>query len=368
MVKHFISPNKYVQGTGVLNELGKYAAPYGKKPLVLISEASYPRVKAVVEASFKKAGHEPVIEVSDGACRKKDIQQVAENMAQQGCDSVAGIGGGKILDLAKVVAFRNSAPVIVCPTSASSGMACSALSIAYDDNGVFDEYLVLPANPDMVLADTTVIAQSSVRLTVAGMGAALPSYFEARACRSSRAVVYSGGTVTYTALTLAKLCMDTLFEDGLKAKLALEAGAITDSVKKIVEANILLGGLSAESGGMAAAHAYQDGLTVLEECRQTYYGERVAFGTLAQLALEGGNRSELEQTLRFCTQVGLPVTLAQLGVASDVADKVHAVAEAACAEKDTMCNMPVPVTVENAAAALLAADSYGRWYQEHQCI
>ena len=57
------------------------------------------------------------------------------------------------------------------------------------------------------------------------MGDALATYFEARACQASEATTCAGGNVTMAAMSLAKLCFDTLMNEGVKAKLALEAGA-----------------------------------------------------------------------------------------------------------------------------------------------
>lgn len=95
-----------------------------------------------------------------------------------------GSGAGKILDTAKAVAYYGHTPVLVCPTIASTDAPCSALSVIYTDEGVFEEYLFLPANPNMVLMDTDIISKSPVRLTVSGMGDALATYFEARAVQT----------------------------------------------------------------------------------------------------------------------------------------------------------------------------------------
>ena len=75
------------------------------------------------------------------------------------------------------------------------------------------KYLFLPANPNLVLMDTDIITKSPVRLTVAGMGDALATYFEARACKRSGATSCAGGKTTEAAMALAKLCFDTLMEE-----------------------------------------------------------------------------------------------------------------------------------------------------------
>lgn len=138
------------------------------------------------------------------------------------------------------------------PTIASTDAPCSALSVIYSDEGVFEKYLFLPANPNMVLVDTTIVAAAPVRLLVAGMGDALATYFEARACEASGATNCVGGKTTLAAMGLARLCYDTLLEDGVKAKLAVENGVCTKAVEHVIEANTYLSGLGFESGGLAA--------------------------------------------------------------------------------------------------------------------
>ena len=64
------------------------------------------------------------------------------------------------------------------------------------------KYLFLPANPNLVLMDTDIITKSPVRLTVAGMGDALATYFEARACKRSGATSCAGGKTTEAAMAL----------------------------------------------------------------------------------------------------------------------------------------------------------------------
>ena len=115
----------------------------------------------------------------------------------------------------------------------------------------------------MVIMDTEVIAKAPVRFLMAGIGDALATYYEAAACEQSDAVTMAGGHITKAAITLAKLCKDTLLEDGLKAKAAAEKGVSTKALENIVEANTYLSGIGFESSGLAAAHAIHNGLTVL---------------------------------------------------------------------------------------------------------
>ena len=340
MAKILCSPSKYVQGAGEMKKLGEYAQKYGKKALVLITESGYKRIGDVVNTGFEGYEITPVYEYFNRECSKNEINRLVDIMNEKGCDVVIGIGGGKILDTAKAVAYYKEAPVLICPTIASTDAPCSALSVIYTDDGVFEEYLFLPANPNMVLMDTEIIAKSPVRLTVSGMGDALATYFEARACQASGATTCAGGQVTQAAIALAKLCFDTLMAEGVKAKLALEAGACTPAVEKVIEANTLLSGIGFESGGLA----------------------KVAFGTITQLVLENIPAEELEDIIDWCIELGLPVTLKELGITEVTDEKLMAVATAACAENDTLHNMPFEVTPETVCAAIKAADAYGKYF------
>lgn len=362
MANILISPSKYVQGPGELGRLGEYAEKYGKKALILITASGYKRCGAVVEEGFRNSSTAIIFDYFNGECSKSEIDRLTAVVEKEGCDIVIGIGGGKILDTAKAVAYYKSIPVLICPTIASTDAPCSALSVIYTDEGVFEEYLFLPANPNMVLMDTDIISKSPVRLTVAGMGDALATYFEARACQASGATTCAGGKVTSAAMALAELCFNTLMDEGVKAKLALEAGACTPAVEKIIEANTLLSGIGFESGGLAGAHAIHNGFTILDECHHMYHGEKVAFGTITQLVLENIDAEELEDIIDWCIELGLPVTLKELGIENPTDEKLMAVAEAACAPTDTLHNMPFEVTPEKVCAAIKAADAYGRYF------
>ena len=100
----------------------------------------------------------------------------------------------------------------------------------------------------------------------------------------------------------------------------------------------------------------------LEASHDYYHGEKVAFGTLVQLMLENAPMEEIEEVLQFCIDVGLPVSLAQLGLADATPDDIRKVAQAATAEGESIYNMPFPIDAEMVYAAIYAADSIGRYY------
>ncbi|MCI6858469.1 MAG: glycerol dehydrogenase [Eubacterium sp.] len=363
MANIIISPAKYVQGKGELANIAEYAVKLGKKPFILISEGGKKRVGGIIEDSFKDTGCELVFEAFHGECSQNEIDRLVAIVKEKGCDLVIGVGGGKIFDTAKAVAYYVGTPVIVCPTIAGTDAPCSALTVVYTDDGVFERYLWLPANPNLVLVDTDIIAKAPARLLVSGMGDALATYFEAKACQESNATSCAGGNITIAAMTLARACYDTLIEEGVKAKLAVEAGVCTPAVEKIIEANTLLSGIGFESGGLAGAHAIHNGLTCIKECHHLYHGEKVAFGTLTQLVLENADQDLLDEVVGFCMDVGLPTTFADLGIENPDKDALMEAATLAASPDDTLGNEPVDITPEKVYAAMVGADAIGRYYK-----
>ena len=311
-----------------------------------------------IVASFEHDGIPYELMEFGGECSMEEIDRHRAHLG--GSDAVIGIGGGKTLDTAKAVAHFAHLPVMIVPTAASSDAPCSRLSVLYTPEGVFDRYLPLPANPNVVLMDTDVIAKAPVRFLVSGLGDAFATYYEAAACVQSNAVTMTGGHATMAAFALARLCRDTLLEDGVKAVAAVKAGVRTAALEKIIEANTLLSGLGFESSGLAAAHAIHDGMTALEGTHSMLHGEKVAFGTLAQLVLEDRPLEETRQVYDFFRSVGLPTSLEQIGIGQASEEDLLQVGEHACGPDETMGNMPFEVTPADVAHALRAADQLGK--------
>src|SRR6056297_519503 len=358
-IKKIVSPGKYIQGPGEINKLAEYCLPFGTKLFVIASESVMKLTRQRVENSFKNTQTKLYFEQFNRECSKHEIQRLKKLAEVKEAQVILGIGGGKAIDTAKAIAFYLEIPVIIVPTIASTDAPCSAISVLYTENGIFEECLALGANPAVVLMDTDIIAGAPVRLLVSGMGEALATYFEAKAASRANAKTMAGESPTEAAVTLAELCYERLLSDGLKAKLAAESKVSNAALEIIVEANTYLSGIGFESGGLAAAHAIHNGLTVLEECHDFYHGEKVAFGTIAQLALENAPLEEIAEVIHFCRSVGLPTTLKDLNAENVTEAQLRKVAEVATAEGETSHNMPFKVTAESVYAAIVTADKLG---------
>ncbi len=361
MTRILLAPNKYVQGSGAIRELGKYASPLGSRALVTGGRRALAAMCQAIEHSLGGVGMSTVVEGFRGECCQAEIRRLMEVSTSNGANLIIAVGGGKAIDTGKAVACDLRLPVIVVPTIAGSDAPCSALSVVYTEDGVFESYKVAPSNPDCVLVDTDVIAKAPVDNLVAGMGDALATFWEADSCyRSYKPNVLTGGTPpTEVAYMLSRLCYDTLLSCGLEAKLSVEKKVVTPALEKVVEANILLSGLGFESGGLAGAHAIHNGLTVMPQTHDKYHGEKVAFGLLVQMVMEGRPIAQINEVVNFCKSVGLPTSLRELGVLDPTEEQIMDVAEATTAKGETIHSTWFPVTAKMVYAAIWTADAIG---------
>lgn len=368
MLAVFCSPSRYTQGKNATAVLGAEMAGLGLSGPVLIVAGRSP-IRLLMDTwkrTFAEAGLAYAVHPFGGECSLAEIERIKQVARQHKSRVVVGAGGGKVLDAARAAAADLDLPAVNCPTVASSDAPCSALSVIYSDDGVVQGSRFYRKNPDLVLVDTQVIAQSPPRLLVAGMGDALATWFEAKTCADGRVKNLRGGLSTQSALALAKLCFRTLLADGAEALRAVQTHVVTPALERLVEANTLLSGIGFESSGLAAAHAIHNGLTTAKATHDYLHGEKVAFGLLAQLVLEGQPRPVLERVLGFATEVGLPITLAEIGLTDLPKEQLQKIAIRATAENETIHNEPFEVLPDMVADAILAADAMGRvWRGSH---
>ena len=366
MSRMLLAAGRYIQGAGAVREIGIHASRLGKSALLIGGKTALSLCGPDIEASLAGQGISSRRELFGGVSSRRDITRLAATAAESGADIVIAVGGGAAIDAGKAVAYELKAPVIVVPTTVASDAPCSALSVIYTEEGVFESYLFLPKNPDCVLVDTTIVAQSPARFLVAGMGDALATIWESGTCARSGVPnpLNGGGHQTLATLAIARLCYDTLRECGFQARLAVERGVVTPAVEAIVEANVLLSGISSENGGHAAAHSIHNGLTTLVATRNSLHGEKVAFGVLAQLVLEGRPSRDITEVQEFCSSVGLPICLEELNVINLSAEELRLVAATAVTENETIHATWFPVTAPMVEAAILTADALGREFRK----
>jgi glycerol dehydrogenase len=358
MFRKAVFPGKYIQGIGAISELPALIGLLGKQGLILASPSVNGKVLPGCGIDVREQGCR--VELFHGECCEDEVARLSDIVGRNHVDVLVGMGGGKTIDTAKIVADRAGIPAIIVPTIASSDAPCSGCAVLYTRNGIFDSVCYQKTNPAAVLVDTGIIAAAPTRFLVAGMGDALATWFEARSCERTQSANECGGRCTAAGLHLAKLCHETLLKYGATAKIACERHIVTPALDHIVEANILLSGIGFESAGLAAAHSIHNGLTALAETHPFYHGEKVAFGVLAGLQLTDAPIDESAAAFSFCEDVGLPTTLADIGIDKADRETLMAAAEKACAPGQPIHHEAGTMNPEKVLNAMLAANAIGK--------
>ena len=358
----YASTGRYTQGPGVLDDLIEELDYLGLAGPILI--ISGPTVHAMLAERLTTqcaaAGRTVHYEHFTGECTQDEIDRLTTCAREGGVGILMGAGGGKVLDTARAVADAVGRPFVSCPTLASTDSPCSALAILYDAQGVYQGFKSFGRNPALTIVDTEVILHSPDRYFIAGMGDGLSTFYEARACIRGGRINFRGGHATTAATQIAEACRRTLLEHGRQALADKRAGIQSEAFEQVVEANTLLSGIGFESIGIAAAHGLHNAMTVAPSTHTFLHGEKVSFGTMMLLALEGGPADEYDEAARFSADVGLPITLAEVGLEAEDTTTLRAIAERAVRPDEVTNNEPFPVTAEAVLEAMLEADRRGR--------
>ncbi len=290
-------------------------------------------------------------------CSESELGRLQALATAEQVTGILGVGGGKALDTAKLVAHRLRLPVVTVPTSAATCAAWSALSNIYSDSGAFQRDVVLDKAPDALILDYELIRQAPLRTLVAGIGDALAKWYE-----SSVSSGTSADALVIGAVQQARVLRDLLLQGSLAA--LREPGGV--AWKQVVDACICLAGIVGGMGGAkcrtVAAHAVHNGLTHLVGHRATLHGEKVAFGILVQLRLEEilqGSHLALAartQLLEFYRQVGLPLNLQDLHLAHLGSAELLRAAQIACQPGSDIHHLPFSVTPEALLVAFTTTD------------
>jgi len=348
----FGAPGTYLQGPGVLEAVGPHLACVGARAFGVVDPIVRSQVEPALQAACGAEGIAWHAEPFPGECTEAAVEHLAAAARAASPAMVIAAGGGKALDTGKLVAETLGLPSVMIPTIAATDAPTSRIAVLYTEAHAQLRVARLRANPRLVVVDTAIIVRAPIRFLVAGMGDAISTWPEARACAGSGGRTPAGGRPTRAALGLAELCYRTVLAHGRQARDDAAAGRVSDAFEAIVEANTLLSGLGFESGGLAGAHSLYAGLSALPTEAPYLHGEKVAFGVVVQTYLEGWPPAERQELLDFYRAVGLPGTLREIGLGQVVAADLRRAAEIACRPGTHMQHVRPPVTVERLLGVL----------------
>ena len=349
-----ISPGKVIRGAGVLSTVGAQVANLGTRPLIVAGNHTLNLSKEHLKPLFQSQQLHSILASYGADCCEASLKALRKAAKEHKADIIIGIGGGKALDTAKLVAHQLTLPVITIPTSGATCAAWTALSNVYSTTGAFLYDVALSRCPDLLILDYNLIQTAPQRTLVAGIGDAIAKWYEASVSSGS-----SQQTLIIAAVQQARILRDILLQ---KSASALQSPG-TEIWQEVVDATVLLAGVIGGLGGAqcrtVAAHAVHNGLTHISG-HNSIHGEKVAYGILVQLRLEEmiqGNQlaaSARQQLLKFYAEIGLPQKLADLGLGNITLGELQTAAEISLEPNSDIHRLPFKVALEQLMAAMVS--------------
>ena len=350
-----IAPAQVLRGRELLVQSGSAIARLGRRPLVIGGNQTLAMVKPQLQPALEREQLSVAWMSYSPDCSETTLANLYQAVLHHQADVVIGVGGGKALDTAKLVAHQHQLPVVTMPTSAATCAAWTALSNVYSDQGAFQHDVVLSRCPDLLVLDYGLVQTAPRRSLVAGIGDAIAKWYEASVSSG-----HSQQTLIISAVQQARVLRDLLFQ---KAAIALQDPG-GETWQEVVDATVLMAGVIGGLGGAqcrtVAAHAVHNGLTHLLASHGTLHGEKVAYGILVQLRLEEivqGNQlaaTARQQLLKFYSAIGLPQTLHDLGLATISIADLQQAADIACAHSSDIHRLPFAVEPAQLMAAMVS--------------
>lgn len=353
-----IAPACVLRGQNALAQAGEAIARFGKRPLIVGGSNSLATAKPYLQPIFQQQQLQSA-EASYGKdCSEISLKHLREDAINHQADFIIGIGGGKALDAAKLLAHQCQIPIVTIPTSAATCAAWTALSNIYSEEGAFQYDVSLAKCPDLLILDYGLIQTAPQRTLIAGIGDAIAKWYEASVSSG-----HSEQTMIIAAVQQARILRDILFQ---KSAAALKESG-SEIWQEVTDATVLLAGVIGGIGGAqcrtVAAHAVHNGLTHLLASHGTLHGEKVAYGILVQLRLEEMLQNNQlaatarQQLLKFYAEIGLPQTLGNLGLGDITIVELQRAAQIACQPNSDIHRLPFKVFPEQLMAAMVSTAS-----------
>ncbi|MEV7213753.1 iron-containing alcohol dehydrogenase family protein [Kitasatospora cineracea] len=230
-------------------------------------------------------------------------------------DALVGLGGGKIIDVAKYAAARVGLPVVAVATNLAHDGICSPVSTLDNDAGR-GSYGV--PGPIGIVVDLDVIAKAPKRFVAAGIGDAVSNISACADWELSHAV--TGEPVDGLAVAMARSAGENL----LRHPGALEdPDLLTTLAEALVLSGIAMNIAGSTRPSSGACHEISHALDVLYPKRSAQHGEQVGLGAAFACHLRGDRELSglIVERLRFH---GLPVTADQIGfTGAEFTEAVH---------------------------------------------
>ena len=251
--------------------------------------------------------------------------------AAGGLDFVIGVGGGRVIDTAKIVSYNLDLPFISIPTAAShDGIASSRASVPTGEG-----HASLDAQPPIaIIADTGIIAAAPHRLLAAGCADVISNYTAILDWELAHRV--KGEPMSEYAIALSKMTAEILMSNAHLIKPNQEQSAWF-VIKALVSSGVAMSIAGSSRPASGGEHKFSHALDKLAPGK-ALHGESCGIGTIISMYLHGGDWRGIRNSLR---SIGAPVTPRELGIDDAIVVEALLMAKTIRPERFTIFDMGI---------------------------
>ena len=318
-------PRLIVVGEKNINDIGSFLKSL--KNIKKVSLVSGNNVKKIVqnkiESSLSASKIQMVWHLAE-TNDKRSIKKIEQDVGKSKSELIVGVGGGRSVDIAKIIGFNLDLPFVSIPTSAShDGIASPFVSIKGNK-----PHSVVATAPLGVFVDVDIIKKAPKKLLASGCGDLIAKITAVRDWQLGRDKTgeYYGRYSADLALMSAKILMENSSRFSKKGL----------DVREVVEALISAGVASCIAGSSrpcsGAEHLFSHAVDKLEP-GIGLHGEKCGIGAIMIAKLQGQDWRKIVKTLK---SVGAPTTAKEIGLKSEVLAKALTIAQSLRPERYTI--------------------------------
>lgn len=244
--------------------------------------------------------HELVVEKAT----MSEVRRTTRLAKKIDCDFIIAVGGGSIIDIAKLSSYRYSVPFISVPTAAShDGIASPRASIKENGTASSKE----ARSPLAILADTEIISKAPYRMLASGCADVMSNLTAILDWELSARL--KGEYYSSFAAALAKTSAESLMESASFIKPGIEE-AVWIAVKGMIVSGVAMSVANSSRPASGAEHMFSHALDKIAPGK-ALHGEQCGVGSIMMMYLHGGDWESIRDTLK---EIGAPTTAKDLGV------------------------------------------------------
>jgi len=301
-------PRDVIVGHGVIEEIVDLCnkVTLGKHPLVVHDERTKKLAGNRIIEILNDSGY-TVEEIMVERATMEEVNRVQDYATKWGVGSMIAVGGGSVIDIAKLASFNYGVPFISIPTAAShDGIASPRASIKEKVGSVSMQ----ARSPVAVLADTSIISKAPYRMLASGCAdviSNLTAILDWQLAWRLKREYYSS-----FAVALAKTAADLIIENAEYIKPGIEEASWI-AVKSMIVSGVAMSVANSSRPASGAEHMFSHALDRIAPGK-AMHGEQCGVGAIMMMYLHGGDWYTIKKAIK---DIGAPTTARELGVSKE---------------------------------------------------